>query len=527
MENGKWKMENSLMKSMRLCISSFFVVCFCLSAIALSVCAQQNPPAPLPARVVKVPAINSQKLPNGLTVVAVERKNVPLVTVSLLIKCGATCEEKDGLANMTAELLTKGTKTRTATQIAEQIEFLGGEIETTTDWNSTVVSINVTSDKLEQALTIMSDVVLNPTFAPKEIELFKNQTIDELNVALKQPSRLASFVASRYTFGEHVAVGTPESLKGITKADIGKFYRQEYLPESAVLVFAGDISNVKANSLARKFFGLWKNPPPTKDRLEIIQRIDESPEVQPTASALPTATINNILVVDLPNSGQAAVTYTKKLKSGREDWDEKTGKVSVDKSFFPAMVANTILGGGYSARLNEEIRIKRGLSYGAGSSLNWRGYETNFATRTQTKNVSAAEVAELVAGEINKLSSSAVEAIELSPRKLTLTGDFGRDLETTEGLAEKIVELYTFELSPSELNSYMSNVQNVSAEQVKQFASENFKGGDIIIVGDAKIFMDDLKKRFPNQKIEVIAASDLDLNKADLRKTSNSSGGGK
>lgn len=505
MENGKLKMENKFIKSMSFSISSFLAFCIC--SFAVNINAQQNPPAPLPARVVKVPAINSQKLSNSLTVVAVERKNVPLVTVSLLIKSGAAGEEKDGLANMTAELLTKGTKTRTATQIAEQMEFLGGDVDTSANWNSTVVSVNVTSDKLEQALAIMSDVVLNPTFAPKEIELFKSQTIDELNVTLKQPSRLASFVASRYTFGEHVAVGTPESLNSITQSDISGFYRRKYVPNDAVLIFAGDITSDKAKNLAAKYFGVWKTVRNVIDRIDFTSKANSVSE---------NSLVKRMLVVDLPNSGQAAVTYSKKL--------ENTPRMRNDY-FFPAMVANTVLGGGYSARLNQEIRIKRGLSYGAGSRLDWRENETNFATRTQTKNVSAAEVAELVATEINKLSSGTVEAIELSPRKLTLTGDFGRDFETTEGLAEKVVELYTFGLSADELNSYMTNVQNVSAEQVKQFASENFKGGDIIIVGDAKIFMDDLKKRFPNQKIEVIEASDLDLNRADLRKSTNSASG--
>lgn len=491
-----------------------FLFSLCLSVLtAVTVFAQiENPPAPSAPRAVKVPPIQSKKLPNGLTIASVERKNVPLVTVSLLIKSGAAFEGEEGLANMTAALLTRGTKTRTATQIAEQMEFLGGRISSTANWNSTVVNINVASDKLEAALAIMSDVVLHPMFAPKEIELFKSQTIDNLNVALKQPTSLAGAVASRYAFGEHNAIGTPESLNKITKADLAIFYRDNYLPDNAVLVFAGDISSVKAGALAKTFFGLWKKVPPSKNTArEIVQELDVSP---PNVEKSVPPIVNRILVIDLPNSGQAAVTFAKKLSEGRAYFDEDKNT----KAFYPAMVANTVLGGGYSARLNEEIRIKRGLSYGAGSGINWRAYESNFATRAQTKNVSAAEVAELVATEIEKLGNSTAELSELTARKLTLTGDFGRDLGTTDGLAERLVELYTFDLGPNELNSYMSSVQNISAEQVKNFASENLNGGDLIIVGDAKIFMDDLRKRFPAQKIEIIKASDLDLNRDDLRK---------
>ncbi|MBA4124987.1 MAG: insulinase family protein [Acidobacteria bacterium] len=476
--------------------------------------AQEPPPAPSAPRMVTIPAIQNSELPNGLKIAVVERKNVPLVTVSLLLNnAGADSEEKDGLANTTASLLTKGTKTRTATQIAEQIEFLGGNIGARANWNSTVVNINVTSDKLEQAVTIMSDVVLNPTFAPKEIELFKTQTNDELNVSLKQPGSLASFVASRYTFGEHNAIGTPESLKSITQADITKFYRESYKPESAVLIFAGDISSEKANALAKKFFGTWKKT--SQKLVKEVPQIPDDSKGMIVISNLPI--IQRILVIDLPNSGQAAVTYAKKLSEGRVSC--KGNKCATDETFYPSAVANTVLGGGYSARLNSEIRIKRGLSYGASSNLASRSSQTNLLARAQTKNVSAAEVAELVAAEIGKLGSTNVETTELTPRQLTLTGAFGNSLETTDGLAAKLVELYTFGLSADELNSYMTSVRNVSAEQVKNFASANLNGGDIIIVGDAKTFMDDLKKRFPTQKIEVIAASDLDLNRNDLRKT--------
>ncbi|MBA3692933.1 MAG: insulinase family protein, partial [Acidobacteria bacterium] len=342
---------------------------------------------------------------------------------------------------------------------------------------------------------------------------FKTQTNDELNVSLKQPGSLASFVASRYTFGEHNAIGTPESLKSITQADITKFYRESYKPESAVLIFAGDISSEKANALAKKFFGTWKKT--SQKLVKEVPQIPDDSKGMIVISNLPI--IQRILVIDLPNSGQAAVTYAKKLSEGRVSCNGN--KCATDETFYPSAVANTVLGGGYSARLNSEIRIKRGLSYGASSNLASRSSQTNLLARAQTKNVSAAEVAELVAAEIGKLGSTNVETTELTPRQLTLTGAFGNSLETTDGLAAKLVELYTFGLSADELNSYMTSVRNVSAEQVKNFASANLNGGDIIIVGDAKTFMDDLKKRFPTQKIEVIAASDLDLNRDDLRKT--------
>lgn len=507
MNNEKSKMKN---------ISKLFAAAaFLLLPFALTGNAQEQPPAPSAPREVKIPAVKNSDLPNGLKIAVVERHNLPLVTVSLLINnAGAALESKDGLANATASLLTKGTKTRSATQIAEQIEFLGGDLNAGAGWNSTVVTLNITSDKLEQAMAIMSDVVLNPTFAQSEIDLFKSQTNDELTVALKQPGSLASFVASRYTFGEHNAVGTPESLNSIANSDISSFYRQSYTPNDAVLVFAGDTSNEQANLLANKFFGSWKKSLP--EEVETYRgRAIENNKVSNKG------VVQNILVIDLPNSGQAAVTYAKKLDIGRiRRFVVNNGgtKTLTAENYYPSIVTNTILGGGYSARLNSEIRIKRGLSYGASSGLSSRNNQTNLLARVQTKNVSAAEVAELVASEINRLGTSLAETTELTPRELTLTGAFGSSLETTNGLAAKLVDLYTFGLNPDELNSYMTNVRGVSSQQVKDFAAANFGGGDIIIVGDYKIFADDLKKRFPNQKIEVIPASQLDLNSQTLMK---------
>jgi len=176
------------------------------------------------------------------------------------------------------------------------------------------------------------------------------------------------------------------------------------------------------------------------------------------------------------------------------------------------------LGGGYSSRLNLEIRIKRGLSYGAGSGFAWRQNNTNFSTRTQTKNESAAQVAELVIEELKKLRDVSVDSAELVPRKSVLTGNFGRNLETTNGLAGAISDLYSFGIPTSELNSYMMSTNAVTDAQIRQFADASLAGGDMIIVGDYSVFKDDLAKRFPDMKIEVIKADALDLSKDSLQK---------
>jgi zinc protease len=487
------------MKNSKLRIKNLLSLFSVIAILTVSIFSQETPPKPALPKSVKIPAVKESKLPNGLTVAVVERKNVPLVTVQLLVRRGAQSEgiTKAGLANMTASLLTKGTKTRTAPQIAEEIEFLGGSINAGAGWNNSVVSIDVMSDKLDRAMAILADVVLNPVFKQEEIDLLRAQTLDGLTYNLKQPGFLANFVASRYSFGEHPAGGTPESLRGITRTDIANFHANNFNPQNSVLIFTGDITSERANALAHKFFGGWKSA---------SQKGGEGSGIG--SRPIERDVVKRILVVDLPNSGQASVNYARRIEGIGRALDQ----------YYPAMVLNSVLGGGYSSRLNQEIRIKRGLSYGAGSGFAWRYMNSNFSTRTQTKNESAAEVAELVIAELRRLTEGSIEETELVPRKSVLTGDFGRNLETTSGLAAQIADLYAFGIPTGELNAYTKKVQSVSDQQIRSFANTNLFGGDIIIVGDFAVFKDDLAKRFPNMKIEVIKADELDLSKASLKK---------
>jgi zinc protease len=474
----------------------FFSLCLGVSAVQLR--AQETVPAPGPARPINIPAVQEMKLKNGLVVAVIEKKGVPIVTSQLLIRGGAGSESKAGLANLTADMLTKGTKTRTAEQIAEEMEFLGGSINSGAGWNASSVTISVTSDKLDQAMTILADVALNPVFKQEELDLLKSQALDELKYNLTQPGFLATYVASRYSFGEHPAGGTPSTLESFSRSDVQDFYARAFKPRNAVLIMTGDISLAKATSLAESLFGNW-----TAD-----DRGFGNTTASASGSVGEKALVKRMLVIDLPNSGQASVNFFRPIP----------GLGRGAKDYYTASVLNSLLGGGYSSRLNQEIRIKRGLSYGAGSSFIWRSLKTNFGTRTQTKNDSAAEVAELVIAELKRLAETSAADVELNPRRLVLTGGFGRNLETTGGLTGALSDLYSFGIPTSELNKYMASVSAVGPANVKEFAGKYLYDGDIIIVGDYNVFKDDLAKRFPNMKIDVIKVDDLNIESPTLRK---------
>ncbi len=514
-------MKNSKFKIISMA-TAFCVLHF---AFLIFVNAQEMPPEPSAPKSVKIPAVKEITLDNGLKIAIVERSGVPLINVQLLTQAGAAgfMEEmkKAGLADITVSLLTKGTKTRTATQIAEEIEFLGADLNSTTGWISSKISLNVMSDKLDKALMIMSDVAINPSFNQTEIDLLKSQMLDGLKYNLTQPGFLATYVASSFSFEKHPIGGTIASIDRITRDDIFQYYKQRLIPEESVLIFVGDISSDKAVELTKKYFGNWSNPKTFTikgggvDPLSIRESAESVLEKKKLEMNQPL--VKRILVIDLPNSGQAAVSFAKSIKdNGRIYRKPDQIRAFEGKNYYPAMVLNSLLGGGYSSRLNQEIRIKRGLSYGAGSSFNWEWSRTDFTTRTQTKNETAAEVAQLVETEIKKLSEREISDTELNPRRLVLTGNFGRNLETNQGLANALADLYSFGLQPDLLNSFMNNVMSVKDKQIQTFAAENFQGGDIIIVGDYTKFKDDLAKRFPNMKIDIVKASELDLSKENL-----------
>jgi zinc protease len=469
-----------------------------IGVLTVPVDAQTTLPTPGKPRTVSVPAVKEVKLKNGLTVAVVERRSMPLVTAQLLVRngSGAELKEKAGLANLTASMLTKGTKNRSATQIAEEMEFLGSSIFSFAGWQNSSAGMTVTSDKFDAAMEIFADVVRNPVFSQEELDLEKAQAIDGLTANLSQPGFLANYVASTYSFGEHPTSGTLASIGSISKADVSDFYARTFRPEDSILIFVGDISPEKAAAAAEKHFGNWQG----------IGGRQGQPQMPTVGTSTPggKTLIKRLLVVDMPNSGQASVNFVKPIGGiGRQD-----------KHYYPASLLNSLLGGGYSSRLNQEIRIKRGLSYGAGSSFAWRPRGTNFGARAQTKDESAAEVAELMLAEIKRLGESAAPDVELSPRKSVLTGGFGRNLETNQGIAGALADLYAFGIPTSELNAYMNNVNSVQSADVRSFASNNLVEGDLIIVGDYAKFKDDLAKRFPNAKVEVVKASDFQSDSA-------------
>jgi zinc protease len=356
------------------------------------------------------------------------------------------------------------------------------------------VSLSVLAASIADAMPLYSDVIRNPAFAPEEQKRLLREELDGLTVSLRAPGTLARYVASRVVFGDtsygHDLGGTPESLKAIQPDDITNFYRAAYSPHTTVIVFGGDITPAAAFALAERYFGDWAGAAARQ----------LAPIVVHASSG------GRVVVVDKPNAGQAAVVLVR------------SGIRRADASYEIAQVANTVLGGGFSSRLNQEIRIKRGLSYGAGSRFDERREGGLFVASAQTRNDAVPEVAFLLESELKRLTATQVGLDELAPRKASLAGNYSRSVETGAGLTNLAATLVTYRLPLSTLNTYLPRIQAVTVDQIQKFATRDLSSSDasLVIVGDGRKFLTALRQKYPN--LEVIPAADLDLNRGSLRK---------
>jgi zinc protease len=453
-------------------------------------------PALGPAPKISIAVPSEQSLPNGLRVVTAPRTGLPIVSALLVVRTGAEADPKGkaGVADMAASLMTKGTRTRSATQIAQIAEGLGSGISSGAGWHNASVSMTVSTPKLPQALGLMSDVARNPMFAQAELDRQRRQSLDALKVSLADPGRVANLAVVRAHYGASVygntAGGLPASLNRITRADLQRFHAQAFQPANAVLVLAGDLTPEQALRLAQSAFGNWRGTGKTL-AAEVIA------PAQSQAAA--------VTLIDIPAAGQAGVSVA-------------VPAVPVAAPDFDAgMVANAVLGNGYSSRLNQEIRIKRGLSYGAGSRLDARRAGGMLRASVQTKNESAVQVAELVRAQIDSLSAAPVPVDELTVRKATVMGEYARSLETVDGLAGQVSALLVNDLPLTRLPQVLDRIDAVNAAQVQAFAKRYWAAGmRTVIAGDAKLFGEVAKTLAP--EVHMVPVTVLDLESPTLKR---------
>jgi len=437
-----------------------------------------TPPPPAAPRPLTIGVPSETKLDNGLRVIVARRQGVPLVSAELVALTGAEVDPPRlaGLASLSASLMTQGTKRHSAPQLAAAAEALGGSLDSAAGWNHALVSMTVTTPRLDAALALVAEVAREPVFANAEVERVRTQALDGLKVAYANPGTLASIVSQRLVYGPgaygHPASGTPDSLPRIGRADLAAAHRQSFRPDNSVLILAGDIDGDTGLALARRHFGSWARP---------ATPLGAAPRAVADASSPAAA------VVAMTSAGQTSVVLALALPD-RSDGERTVGAV-----------LNAVLGGGYSSRLNQEIRIKRGLSYGVASGIEPRREAALLRVSVQTKNESAAEVVGLLQGEIDRLMVQPVSAEELAARKATLIGNFSRSIETTAGLAAAIRALVVANRPAAELKTRIESIEAVGAADVQRYAAAQLGANRrrIAVAGEAGSFGKALLEALP------------------------------
>lgn len=424
------------------------------------------PPEPGPQRAIVVPTASAQRLANGLQLLTVARAGVPLVTASLYVRAGRESDPAAlaGLAAITAGLLSKGArrggKARSASALAQDAEALGSALDASANWRVASLSMTITTPKLDAALALLADLARAPEFEPAELERLRTQSLDGLRITLASPGDVAALAARRAFWGDSAYGGsaTPGSLPRISRDHVRRFHAERYQPDQAVVVLAGAITPPQALGMVTRHFGGWMG--------------QAAPLPEPGAAR---AIGSSVVLIDMPGSGQSGVLVAAPFAA----------IAATDRRV--AEVAAALVGGDYSARLNQEIRIKRGLSYGAyggGESQRVGGW---FSAQAQTDHPNAVVVAQIMRDELLRAGRELAPREELAARQATLIGSFARQLTTTSGLAGQVASQW-FQGRPLDaLGAYVADVLAVTPEQVRDYAARAWTAGSLRTVISADV----------------------------------------
>ena len=458
----------------------------------------EMPPAG-PPRPFEFPNATEKTLPNGLRVFVVTDHSEPAVAGRLLIMSAGSIKDPPdgpGIAAMTANLLTQGTGKRSARDIAEAIDFVGGSLNASSGKDGTTVTLDVVKKDMNLGFDLMSDVVLHPAFSADELERQRQQLLSGMTVQYSDPEYLASVVFSRIVYGRSPyglpAEGTPETVKKLNRDDLAKFHDANYAPNQSLLAVAGDITPEEAFGIAEKYFGGWQ-------KLDI-----------PAAVPAPPSMLSgqHIWLIDKPDAVQTQI---------------RVGKIGIrrnDPDYIPVEVMNRIFGGGYNSLLNTEVRVKKGLTYGAYSQFAPQRYSGAFLVGTYTRTAATVEATKLVVDLLSRMSSGGATPEQLKFARDYLAGVYPIQSETAEQVSGRVLSAAAFDLPPDYNRTYPDKIRGVSLDQVNAMAKQYLATTDldIVLAGNVSAFRDALKKAFPDAKYDEISFDQVDVLAPDLRK---------
>jgi len=457
----------------------------------------ERPPQPLPARDIKFPPYEIQTLPNGLQVVVVMHHEQPAVTMRLLIRAGTASDtrEKLGLAHLAASLLDQGTKTMTAEQMNDAVDFIGGAMGAGAGTDLTFVNMVVMKDSFDTGLKMLSDMARQPAFDPAEIERQRQQMVSGLKVSAEDPGYIANSVFDRLVYGFHPYGlpdnGTPQTLAALTRDDLVAFHSKFFMPNNAILAIVGDVTAPEAFAAAKKVFGDWqKGDLPSQNFIG------------------PPDPTRRVIVVNKPDAVQTEV---------------RVGHIGIPRTHPDYMAVNLairILGGEGSNRLHQVLRTERGLTYGAQANMDTLKESGDFEAETNTRSEATGEVLRLIVDEFWRLQRERVGERELDGAKAYLTGSFPLTIETPEAIAMQVVNALFYGLPLEELQNFRERVNKVTPDDIQRVAKALLRPDrlSVVLVGNSAAFVSQLKA-VGFDTFETVELADLDLTSASFKRT--------
>jgi zinc protease len=454
--------------------------------------ARQQPPPPASERPFDFPAHTTTKLENGLTVFVVEDHRQPVVSITVMIPGAGSSSHpgtKAGLAAMTAALLRQGTTSRSAQQVAETIDRVGGSLNASASADVTQASVTVVTTALETGVELLSDVVRNPTFAPEEIQRWRRQTLSGLQVSYSDPAYLQDVVSQRVAYGDHPygfpVDGFPSTVGALSKEDVTAFFRERYTPSGSFVAIAGDITPDAAVAMVRKHLGAWKG----------------------TGTALQTLPAprhgRRIVVVDKPDAVQSQFGIVGAgVPRSHSDW-------------LALSVANQVLGAGFNSRLNLRLRAKEGLTYGARSVLDSEKFAGLWNAGSFTRTEETGKAIQVMLEVIKDFKANPVTPAELTEATSYLSGVFAIQTETAEGVAGRVLTSALHGLPADYWQTYRERVRKMSAADVSAAVQRHLNPDDlsVVVVGNAGTFAKALE---PLGSVAVVPVAKLDLTQPEL-----------
>lgn len=424
-----------------------------------------HPPALRPPAQVKMPPVATATLANGLKIYVVEMHEVPVVQFTLSVKGGGRLDRGvPGIASFTSEMQDEGAGTRDALGIASEAAFLGASLGTSADWDASYVSLKTPRRTMAQSLDLMADVALRPTFKSAEVRRQRDLRLASILQQRDQPNAIASLVFNALLYPashpyHQPLSGDSASTAGLDSARVRAFYTANFAPANAVMIVAGDVTMAEVRRAIEQRFGAWRARPETASTATLPPAVDRE---------------TSIFLVDKPAAAQSVIMI---------------GSAGVERNSpdYPAIeVMNTLLGGSFSSRLNQNLRETRGYTYGAGSGFTYRPAPGPFIARSAVRtNVTDSSLIEFFK-EFDRLRREPVDSVELERAKAYIALGLAGEFETTTQMAGQVATLLRFGLPFTYYDDFIPRVMKVTAADVERVARQYVRRDrlTVVVVGD-------------------------------------------